>query len=129
VSPSSPPLPDGSQAAATSARWWLATAVASLICGILSLLLFGAYFAGIFTLPEGWLFLLGWFLALSLACGVLGVVLGHLACAGRAALRRGGAVLATAGLVLSYGGTLLPLVSIALIYLFFLLAGPFPIGP
>ncbi len=126
--PSPLPLPDGPQAAATTAPWLLATAVASLLCGILSLLLFGAYTAVIFSL-HGWFFLLGWFFALSVACGVMGVVLGHLARAGRAMLGSSGAVLATAGLVLGYGGTLLPLAFIAVIVVLFQLAGPFPLAP
>jgi hypothetical protein len=110
------------------APWRLASAVTSLILGILSLLLFGAYITVIFF-SQGWLFLLGWFLAIGVACGVMGVVLGHSARARRAALGSRGAMLATAGLVLSYGGTLLPLAFLALTVLFFQLAGPFPIGP
>jgi hypothetical protein len=46
-----------------------------------------------------------WLDVASLACGVIGVVLGHLA--RRAAPHSGTAALATAGLVLSFGGVLL----------------------
>jgi hypothetical protein len=120
VSPSPPPSPDGPQAAARAQRWLLASAVASVFFGIVSLLLLGASSAGI--LPPGVSY------APSVACGVVGVVLGHLARARRAAPDRSDAVLATAGLVLSYGGTFLSLALFALIVLFLALAGPFPPG-
>jgi hypothetical protein len=126
-----PPAPNGPPATATTAPWLLASAIASLICGMLSLLLFGALCAGIFY-PSGVFFAPnsenGVF-AFGLTCGVIGVVLGHLARTRRAALGSRGAMLARAGLVLSYGGTLLPLALLALIVLLFQLAGPFPIGP
>ena len=128
MSPSPLPLPDGPQTAATTAPWLLAIAVASLLCGILSLLLFGAYLAIVFYLYR-WIFLLGWFFALGIACGAMGVMLGHLARARRAALGTRGAVLATASLVLSYGGMLLPLALMAFIALLFNVAGPFPLAP
>ncbi len=123
------PSPDSPPPTATAAPWLLASAVASLICGMLSLLLFGALCAGIFY-PSGVFFAPNaedGVVACGVTCGVIGAVLGHLA--RRAALGSRGAVLARAGLVLSYGGTLLPLAFLALIVLFFQLAGPFPIGP
>jgi hypothetical protein len=127
VPPSPLPLPDGPQSAAT-ALWLLATAVASLLCGILSLLLFGAFLADIFYL-QGWFFLLWWFFALGVACGLTGVVLGRVARTRRAALGRCGAMLAEVGLVLSYGGMLLPLAFMGLFVLLFNFAGPFPLAP
>ncbi|HEX8033730.1 MAG TPA: hypothetical protein VF510_07780 [Ktedonobacterales bacterium] len=119
MSQSPPPSPDGPRAAATAVPWLLASAVASVIFGIVSLLLFGASFAGI---------LRGVSFAPSFACGVIGVVLGHLARARRAAPGNSDTVLATAGLVLSYGGTILSLALFALIGLALGLAGPFPPG-
>jgi hypothetical protein len=113
VSPSASPPPSsgGSRAAATTSPWLLASAVASLICGVLSLLCLGAAAAGLlgvwydFTGHVGvWLFIAG------IASGVIGVVLGHLARARRAAPHSGHAALATAGLLLSYAGMLLILV-------------------
>jgi hypothetical protein len=89
------------------------------------------------NLLGGWSFLLGvasanllggWSFYLSVACGVIGVVLGHLARARRAAPGNRSTVLATAGLVLSYGGTLLSLALIALIFLALDVSGPFPPG-
>lgn len=110
-SASPPPSSGGSRAAATTSPWLLASAVASLICGALSLLCLGAAAAGLlgvwydFTGHVGvWLFIAG------IASGVIGVVLGHLARARRAAPHSGHAALATAGLVLSYAGMLLILV-------------------
>ncbi len=94
------PQPGGPQVVATATPWVLASAVASLIFGILSLLLIGPYFAGIVRgLPF----------AASFVCGAIGVVLGHLARARRAAPGSSDAALATAGLVLSYVGALLSL--------------------
>jgi hypothetical protein len=113
VSPSASPPPSsgGSRAAGTTSPWLLASAVASLICGVLSLLCLGAAAAGLlgvwydFTGHVGvWLFIAG------IASGVIGVVLGHLARARRAAPHSGHAALATAGLLLSYAGMLLILV-------------------
>jgi hypothetical protein len=89
-------------------------AVASLIFGILSLLLLGALvspFLGVYAADV-----LGiWPYPTGFACGVIGVVLGHLG--RRIAPGSRGAALATAGLVLSYGGTLLFLALNVLIYL------------
>jgi hypothetical protein len=112
------PSPGGRHLAAAAAPWWLAASVASVLCGILSLLLIGASTAGL--LPSGWSF------APSFACGVVGVALGHLA--RRAAPGSSETALATAGLVLSYGGVLLSVALFAVIALLLDLAGPFPPG-
>jgi hypothetical protein len=129
VSPLPRPSPDGPQAAAPTAPWLLAVAVASLSGGLLSLVLFGAYVAGVFGVwsyaanPFG-----VWSYFASVACGGSGVVLGHLARARRALPGSRHAALARTGLVLSYGGTLLALSFEALVYLLVGLAGPSP-GP
>jgi hypothetical protein len=133
VSPSPPPSPSSPQAAATAAPWLLAAAVASLICGILSLLFLGA--CSISFLPSGWSFapsaafrLFPFSGITSVACGVIGIVLGHVARTRRAAPGSNDAALATAGLVLSYGGTLLCLALYALLVISLTRAGPFPPG-
>jgi hypothetical protein len=115
VSPSPLPVPDSPSAASTRASWRLAAAVASLVCGILSLLLLGAFvspFIGVYSAG-----LLGiWPYPASLACGLIGALLGHLARARQTAPGRRQAAFATAGLVLSYGGILLCVAPYALIY-------------
>ena len=129
MSPPPLPPPGHPRAAATAAPWLLAAAVASLSGGILSLVLFGAYVAGVFGVwsyaanPFG-----VWSYFASVTCGVIGVVFGHLARARRAAPGSRHTTLAMAGLVLSYGGTLLPLALFAFFTLVFGLAGPFPPG-
>jgi len=134
VSPSAPPSSGGPQAVATAAPWLLASAVASLIFGILSLLLISLVFFGVFAagrLPV-WVIespLPVWVYAASVACGVIGAVSGHLAGARPIAPGSRHAALAVAGLVLSYGGILLSVGFFALVHLAFALAGPFPIGP
>jgi hypothetical protein len=114
VPPSSPndPLATGA-----TTPWVLAAA--SILSGILSLLLLGVSFTHL---------LRGWSFAPSIACGVLGVVLGYLARSRSAVLGNRGTVLATDGLVLSYAGTLLPLALFAFIVLSLAAAGPFPPG-
>jgi hypothetical protein len=86
---------------------------------MISLLLLGATLAGL---------LHGVSFAPSIACGVLGVVLGHLARARRAAPGSSGVGLATAALMLNYGGIFLPLALFVLIVLALAAAGPFPPG-
>jgi hypothetical protein len=128
VSPSAPPSSGGPQAAATAGPWLLASAVASLIFGILSLLLIGLFFFWVFVagrLPV-WVYegpLLVWVYAASVACGVIGAVLGHLARAHPPAPRSRHAALTVAGLVLSYGGTLLSVGFYVLVYLAFQVFG------
>jgi hypothetical protein len=110
VSLSAPPPPSsgGSRAAATTSPWRLASAVASLICGALSLLCLGAAVAGLLGVWYDYTGHLGvWLFVAGIASGVIGVVLGHLVRARRAAPHSGHAALATAGLVLSYAGMLL----------------------
>ena len=120
MSESPPPALSGPRAV-TTLPWLLVSPVASLVCGVLSLLLFCVYAAGIFP---------GASLAASVASGVTGVVLGHhaRAAARHAAPGSASAVLTTTGLILSYVGTLLPLVLFALVTLSLGLAGPFPPG-
>jgi len=114
-----PPSPSSDpQAAAKAQPWVQVPAVASFLCSFLSLLLSGLILVGPF--PSEWSFGPG------LACSAMGAVLGHLA--RRAMCRSSDTVLATAGLLLSYGTALL---SIALfVALFWALAagGPFPPG-
>jgi hypothetical protein len=136
MSPLAPPSSSSGDphAGATAAPWLLASAVASLIFGSLSLLLISLYFFVVFVagpLPV-WVYegpLLVRVYAASVACGVIGAALGHLARARPAAPRSRQAVLAVAGQVLSYGGTVLSVGFLALVYVAFALAGPFPIGP
>lgn len=108
MSPPDPPSSGGSQVTVTTSLWLLVSAVASLICGVLSLLCLGAFAAGLLGV---------WLYVASIACGVIGVVLGHRARARRAATHSGNAALATAGLVLSYGGVLLSLAFYVLVLL------------
>lgn len=128
MSPSSPPPSSHPQAADIAARWLLAVAVASLSSGLLSLFLFVAYIAGVFGVwsyaanPFG-----VWSYFASVTSGVIGVMLGHLARARRAAPGSRHAALATTGLALSYGGALLALAFEAVVALVFQLAGPFPL--
>lgn len=123
MSPSAPPSSGGSQAVVTTSPWLLASAVASLICGLLSLLFDGAFGAGflpgVLLAPSA----VDSVIAGAVTCGAIGVVLGHLARARRAALGSRGAALATAGLVLSYIGALLPLAFFGLIYVLFTFGG------
>ena len=107
-----PPLPRlaSPQAAATTSPWLLASAVASLICGVPQPALprgrcrgspwTSGFYPTRVTLAYG-------SSSQALPSGVIGVVLGHLARARRAAPHSGHAALATAGLVLSYAGMLL----------------------
>lgn len=118
MSSSAPSSSGSSRTAVTTSPWLLASAVASFICGVLSLLCLGAFAAGLHDIwfePAG---LLGvWLYVASIACGVIGVVLGHLARARLVAPHSGNARLATAGLVLSYGGILLSLAFYVLVLL------------
>ena len=124
MSSSDLPSSGGFQAAVTTPPWLLASAVASLICGGLSLLFFGVFAAALLgvsvylaALLAVWLpdAIIGWLPIASFALGVIGAVLGRVARARRAALGRRGTVLATAGLVLSCGGFLLSLAFYALL--------------
>ena len=103
-----PTVPRGPQAAAADAQWALAAGVASVMLGILSLLLIGAYSVGIVRrLPY----------AASFACGIVGAVLGHVARAQarHAAADSSTAPLALVGLVLSYVGVFLSVAIFALV--------------
>jgi hypothetical protein len=132
VSPSAPPSsrsPQAASAASAAAPWLLASAVASLIFGVLSLLLIGVFLGITFSgLSSAGLPLVQCYVA-SVVCGIMGAVLGHLARTHRDAPRHSNSALAIAGLVLSYGGILVALAFEALVYVAFALAGPFPIGP
>jgi hypothetical protein len=115
VSSSDLPSSGGFQAAVTTSPWLLASAVASLIFGGLSLLCLGAFAAALLGVSVYLAALLAtgllatWLPVASIAFGVIGAVLGRVARARRGALSRSGTALATAGLVLSCGGLLLSL--------------------
>ena len=116
MSSSDLPSSGGFQTAVTTPPWLLASAVASLICGGLSLLFFGVFAAALLGVSVYLAALLAaWLPIASVACGVIGAVLGRVARARRAALGRSGTALATAGLVLSCGGFLLSLALYALL--------------
>ena len=116
---SSENMQDNMQARSSTSPARPILAYASLILGILSLVLGGWYaIAGLRGLPF----------AISFVVGVIGVVLGHLA---RAQIRRGGAsrsleYVATTGLALSYIGAIL---SIALFVVLSLVTTGSPSGP
>jgi hypothetical protein len=93
-------------------------AIASLLCGVLGLLLIGLILVGFFA--SEWSFVPGF------GCGALGAALGHLA--RRATRRSSDDVLVTAGLVLSYGGAILAIALIVAIAWILASAGPFPPG-
>jgi len=105
---SSDNMQDNMQARPSSSPAQPILAYASLILGILSLVLGGWYaIAGLHGLPF----------AISFVVGVIGIVVGHLA---RAQVRRTGAsrsleYVATVGLVLSYAGAILSLVLFVLL--------------
>jgi hypothetical protein len=116
VSSSDLPSSGGFQATVTTSPWLLASAVASLICGGLSLLCLGVFAAALLGVSVYLAALLAaWLPIASIAFGVIGAVLGRVARARRAALGRSGTALATAGLVLSCGGFLLSLALYALL--------------
>jgi hypothetical protein len=116
MSSSDLPSSGGFQAAVTTSPWLLASAVASLICGGLSLLCLGVFAAALLGVSVYLAALLAaWLPIASITFGVIGAVLGRVARARRAALGRSGTALATAGLVLSCGGFVLSLAFYALL--------------
>jgi hypothetical protein len=118
VAPLSPHSPSNPQTAARARPGVRVMAVVSLLCGILSLLLIGLILAGLF--PSAWS------LAPSLVCGAIGAAFGHLV--RRVARRSSDVRLATAGLVLSYGGALLSIALVVALAWALDSAGPFPPG-
>jgi hypothetical protein len=103
---------------AKAPSWARVAAVASLLGGFLSILLISLILAGLF--PSEWSFVP------SLACSAMGAVLGHLA--RRATRRSSDTVLATAGLVLSFGAALLSIALFVAPVWALASAGPFPPG-